>query len=84
MSGWSVRALSVFALAAILAGLSVLPGRQSAQAAPGAAAIRMNTAPNLAGTTFSGNLVSVTATSPTDAWAVGGKCATSQCHTIHP
>jgi hypothetical protein len=83
MNGWSVRALSVFALAAILVGLSGLPERQAAQAAPGAAAIRMNTARNLAGTTFSGNLVSVTATSPTDAWAVGGKCATSQCHTIH-
>jgi hypothetical protein len=66
---WRVRVLSVIALAVLLGGVSTVPVLHAAQAASGAA--WMGLTAGSAATGIAGQLNGVTATSASDAWAVG-------------
>ena len=74
--------LSVFALTAIIAGLCTVSAIPAAQAAPKSRLTVANSARNLAASDFSGSPVAVSATSSTNAWAVGNQCRSSACDAI--
>ena len=67
-----IRTLSLAGVAAVLAGLPACSATQTAQAVPVLTRLpQMSSSRTAAGSTFTGVLHGVSATSATDAWAVG-------------
>lgn len=82
MSRLHIRVLPLFAVAALLAALSAVPGMPPARAASLNAMALMGSTRNLVSSASPGSLADVDASSPTSAWAVGDQCASSACNAI--